>query len=68
MCKNQKKENIQICRIIQYYKILQIYFKNHQEYLLRGNIDFSIDLVPGIVPSAKTHYRMSTPKLKELQM
>ena len=68
MWKNQKKQKSHRCRIIQNYIILHIYFKNHQEYLLRGNIDFSIDLVPGIVPSSKTHYRMSTPKLKELKI
>ena len=31
-------------------------------------IVFSIDLVPGTVPSSKSPYRMSTPELKELQM
>jgi hypothetical protein len=31
-------------------------------------IDFSIDLVPGVSPVSKTPWRMSTPELKELQM
>jgi hypothetical protein len=34
----------------------------------RRDIDFSIDLMPGVVPISNTAYRMSTPELKELQM
>jgi hypothetical protein len=34
----------------------------------RREIDFSIDLVPGVAPVSKTPYKMSTPELKELQM
>jgi hypothetical protein len=34
----------------------------------RREIDFSIDLVLGAAPVSKKPYRMSTPKLKELQM
>ena len=34
----------------------------------KRDIDFSIDLVPGTVPSSKAPYRMSTPELKELQL
>jgi hypothetical protein len=34
----------------------------------RREIDFSIDLVPGVALVSKTPYRMSTPELKELQM
>jgi hypothetical protein len=34
----------------------------------RRNIDFSIDLMPGVAPVSKTPYRMSTLELKELQM
>jgi hypothetical protein len=34
----------------------------------RREIDFSIDLVPGVAPVSKTPYRMSTPELKELQL
>jgi hypothetical protein len=32
------------------------------------DIDFSINLIHGATPVSKTPYRMSTPKLKELQM
>jgi hypothetical protein len=34
----------------------------------KRDIDFSIDLMPGDAPMSNTPYRMSTPKLKELQM
>jgi hypothetical protein len=34
----------------------------------KRDIDFSINLMPGASPASKTPYRMSTPKLKELQM
>jgi hypothetical protein len=30
----------------------------------KREIDFSIDLVPGVAPVSKTPYRMSTPELK----
>lgn len=31
-------------------------------------VDFSIELVPGEVPSSKAHYRMSTMELVELKL
>jgi hypothetical protein len=34
----------------------------------RRDIDFYINIIPGAAPVSKTPYRMSTPKLKELQM
>jgi hypothetical protein len=34
----------------------------------KREIDFSINLVPGVAPVSKILYRMSTPELKELQM
>ena len=34
----------------------------------KRDIDFSINFMPGAAPVSKTPYRMSTPKLKELQM
>jgi hypothetical protein len=34
----------------------------------KRDIDFSINLMPGVALVSKTPYRMSTPKLKELQM
>ena len=32
----------------------------------KRDIDFSIDLVPGVAPVSKTPYKMGTPELKEL--
>jgi hypothetical protein len=34
----------------------------------KRDIDFSINLTPGVASVSKTHYRMSMPELKELQM
>jgi hypothetical protein len=34
----------------------------------KRDIDFSINLMLGVAPVSKTPYKMSTPKLKELQM
>jgi hypothetical protein len=53
------------------FSVLQKFEDVFQEILgfpPRREMDFSIDLVPGAAPVSKTPYRMSTPKLKELQM
>jgi hypothetical protein len=53
------------------FSILQEFEDVFQEILglpPRREIDFSIDLVPGVAPVSKTPYRMSTPELKEFQM
>jgi hypothetical protein len=34
----------------------------------KRDIDFSINLIPGVAPVSKTPYKMSTTELKELQM
>ena len=34
----------------------------------KRDIDFTIELVPGVVPVYKTPYRMSTPEMLELKM
>jgi hypothetical protein len=34
----------------------------------RRDIDFSIELTPGVVPASRTPYRMSTPELVELKL
>ena len=34
----------------------------------KRDIDFSINLMPGVAPVSKAPYRMSTPELKELQL
>ena len=56
---------------MQDYPILQNFVDIFQEppgIPPKRDIDFSIDLVSGTVPSSKAPYRMSTPELKELQM
>ena len=35
---------------------------------LRRDIDFSIELVPRVVPMSITPYRMSTPKIVEIKL
>jgi hypothetical protein len=35
---------------------------------LRRDIDFSIEIAPGVVPVSRTPYRMSTPELVELKL
>jgi hypothetical protein len=35
---------------------------------LKRDINFSINLMPGVAPVSKAPYRMSTPELKELQL
>ena len=56
---------------LQDYPILQNFVDIFQEppgIPPNRDIDFSIDLVSGTVPSSKAPYRMSTPELKELQI
>jgi hypothetical protein len=43
-------------------------FRQIPEFPPKINIDFSIDLVPGVAPMSKTSYIMGTPELKELHM
>jgi hypothetical protein len=56
---------------LEYFFILQEFEDVFQEIPglpPKREIEFSIDLVPGVSPVSKTPYRMSTPELKELQM
>jgi hypothetical protein len=56
---------------LEYFSVLQEFEDVFQEIPglpPKRDIDFSIDLVPGVSPVSKTPYRMSTPELKELQM
>jgi hypothetical protein len=56
---------------LEYFLVLQEFEDVFQEipgFPPKREIDFSIDLVPGVSPVSKTPYRMSTPELKELQM
>jgi hypothetical protein len=43
-------------------------FKEIPGFLLKRDIDLSINLMPRAAPVSKTPYRMSTPELKELYM
>ena len=52
---------------LQDYPILQDFaytFQGPSGMPPKGDIDFSIDLVPGTIPSSKATYRMITPDLK----
>jgi len=56
---------------ISYFPVLQEFIYVFQEVSRlppERDIDFSIDLVPGVVPVSKTSYRMGMPELKELQI
>jgi hypothetical protein len=58
--------------ILENHPILREYKYVFPEELLglppRRDIDFSIELVPGVVPMSRTSYRMSTPELVELKL
>jgi hypothetical protein len=43
-------------------------FKEVPRLSPKRDIDFSINLIPGVAPVSKTPYRMSTPDLKQLQI
>jgi hypothetical protein len=56
---------------LEYFLVLREFEDVFQEitgFPPKREIDFSIDLVPRATPVSKTPYKMSTPKLKELQM
>jgi hypothetical protein len=56
---------------LEYHAVLEDFEDVFKEVLVlhpKRDIDFSINLIPGATPVSKTPYKMSTPKLKELQM
>jgi hypothetical protein len=56
---------------LEYYAVLKEFEDVFKEILglpPKKDIDFSINLMPGVALVSKTPYRMSTPELKELQM
>jgi hypothetical protein len=56
---------------IEDHEVLKYFDNVFQDVLglpLKGDIDFSVNLMPGGTLVSKTPYRMSTPELKELQM
>jgi hypothetical protein len=56
---------------IEYHVVLKEFEDIFQEVPglpLKKDIDFFVNLIPGAAPVSKAPYRMSTPKLKELQL
>jgi hypothetical protein len=60
-----KAPNIEDNIVLKYYEDL---FREIRGFPPKRDIDFSINLMLGVLPLSKTPYRMSTPYLKELQM
>jgi hypothetical protein len=60
-----KVSNLKDHAILEYFEYV---FKEVLELPPKRDIDFSINLIPGVAPVSKTPYRMSTRKLKDLQM
>jgi hypothetical protein len=60
-----KVSSVEDCTVLKEYEDV---FKEISGLPPKRDIDFSINLMLGAVPISKTPYRMSTPKLKELQM
>jgi hypothetical protein len=60
-----KVPNLEDHAVLEYFEVV---FKEVLGLPPKRDIDFSINLIPGVAPVLKTPYRMSTPKLKELQM
>jgi hypothetical protein len=52
--------------ILKEYK--DVFLKEVLGFPARRDIDFSIELAPGVVPVSRTPYRMSTPELVELKL
>ena len=51
-----------------FLKEFEYVFKEITKLPPKRDIDFSINLIPGVAPVSKTPYRMSTPEIKELEM
>jgi hypothetical protein len=61
----EKVPSVEDCTILKEFEDV---FKEIPGFHLKQDIDFSINLMPGVSPVSKTPYRMSTPELKELGM
>ena len=59
-----KVPNLEDHAVLKYFDV----FKEVLGLPPRRDIDFSINLMPGVAPVSKTPYIMSTLELKELQM
>ena len=57
---------------LEYYQVLQefkdVFLDEIPGLPPKRDIDFTIQLVPGMEPVSKTPYRMSTPEMLELKM
>jgi hypothetical protein len=60
-----KVPNLENHSVLKYFEEL---FKEIQGLPTKKDIDFSINLMPGVAPISNTSYIMSTPYMKELQM
>jgi hypothetical protein len=60
-----KLPSIEDCTVLKEFDDV---FKEIQGLPPKRDIDFSINLMPGVALISKNSYRMSTPELKELQM
>jgi len=60
-----KVESMEDHPVLKYFEYV---FGEIPRFPPKRDIDFSIDLVPGVAPMSKTPYRMGTLELKELQM
>jgi hypothetical protein len=68
MWRSHKRQKGQALNIFWYCNQFEDIFQEILGLPLKMEIDFSIDLVPGVASVSKTHYIMSTLELKELQM
>jgi hypothetical protein len=60
------KLNLEDHPILREYK--DMFPKEVPDLPLRRDIDFSIEITPGAIPTSKTPYRMSTPELVDLKL
>jgi hypothetical protein len=60
------KPNLEDHPILREYK--DVFLEEVLGLPLRRDIDFSIELTPGVIPASRTPYRMSTPELVEIKL
>eukprot|EP00253_Pinus_taeda_P036167 PITA_36167 len=69
---NEKGKEVEDADVLSRYPILQqfrdVFPKEISELPPHREVDFYIDLVPGVAPASKAPYRMSTPDLVELKL
>ena len=69
---SDKGKDVEDAEVLSSYLILQQFQDVFRAYISEfpphGEVEFSIELVPGVVPTQKPPYRMSTPDLVELKL